>query len=65
MLGKAEQMNKVNSLGEAIKVYSLQQIIDLETTLGQELLSWFKASSYSIEYYNRCAFIPALDGGAR
>lgn len=54
-------MNKINSLKEAIKIYGLHQIIDLDTNLGHELLSWFKASSYSINYYNRCAFIPALD----
>ena len=47
----------INSLGEAIQVYKTVQIIDLDTNLGQELLAWFKASSYSIRYYNQCAFV--------
>lgn len=51
---------KIKSLSEAIQVYKLQQIIDLDTELGRELLAWFRASSYTIRYYNLCAFIPAL-----
>lgn len=47
----------IKSLEEAIKVYKIQQIIDLDTELGQSMLVWFKASSYSIKYYNRCAFV--------
>lgn len=56
-----KKMIKINSLGEAIQVYKTHQIIDLESNLGKELLNWFKASSYSLKYYNKCAFVPALD----
>lgn len=47
----------INNLEQAIQIYKIKQIIDLDTQLGQELLTWFKASSYSITYYNRCAFV--------
>lgn len=47
----------IKSLEEAIKVYKIKQIIDLDTELGQSMLAWFKASSYSIKYYNKCAFV--------